>query len=71
MSCAFPHAVGHSMGWVEAPFPPARMGLSVLCCCRCADANGLSGHTAEAVGVGVVVFGNGTLPLSEYYFAHW
>jgi hypothetical protein len=38
---------------------------------QCADANGLSGHTAEAVGVGVVVFGNGTLPLSEYYFAHW
>ena len=28
--CAFPHAVGHAMGWVEAPFPPARMGLSAL-----------------------------------------
>jgi uncharacterized membrane protein YgcG len=57
-SCAFPHAVGHSMGWVEAPFPPARMGLSVLCCCRCAGADGLSGHTAgaaEAVEVEVAV----------------
>eukprot|EP01043_Picozoa_sp_COSAG02_P021105 COSAG02_NODE_1061_length_14864_cov_7.878090_8_plen_286_part_00 len=30
LGCAFPHAVGHAMGWVEAPFPPARMGLSAL-----------------------------------------
>ena len=71
--CAFPHAVGHSVGWVEAAFPRARLGLSVLCCCRCADADGLSGHTAgaaEAAEVVVRVFGNGPLPLPEYYFAH-
>ena len=31
-SCGFPHAAGDERGWVEAPFPPARMGLSSIWC---------------------------------------